>query len=148
MNNHKTISREFFYEYLSKCMEIEDNLDYEWNNNNTELTIKKKSEEGFDVIVRFEVESFLIDTDIGWHDEFGNSEERLDWLMGVIRDLLSKNMRIRVISSNEHPYKWIVELFNNSKWGGFLVKHLMFWKILGKKSEKFYTNDILPPRDF
>jgi len=147
MNDQNIISRDFFYNYVSKCMELEPTLDFYWNNDNTEITIRKKSEEGFDVILRSEDESIFIESDIGWHDEFDTSEKRLEWLMGVARDLLSRNMRIKVFYSNGNPYKWIVELYENSEWNGFLIKQLFIWNIFGKKSEIIYTNDVLPQRN-
>jgi len=148
MKNSETINKQIFYDYINKCMETEISLDYEWKSDNTEVIFKKKSSEGFDIIVSYEYDSIYIGTDIGWHDEFDASKERLIWSMGVIRDLLTKNMRIIEFLSNDKPYKWVVRIFENSEWIGFLVKFRLFWNYFGKKSEKIYFNDSLPPREF
>ncbi len=114
------------------------------------MTIKKKSSEGFDIIVSYmnnEYDSIYIGTDIGWHDEFDASKERLVWTMGFVRELLTKNMRIIEHRSNDKPYKWYVQIYESSEWKGFLIKHCVFWNLFGKRSEKVYFNDILPTRN-
>ncbi len=148
MKNSETINKGIFYEYINECIETEIDLDGEWESDNTKLTFKKKSSEGFDIIVSYEYDSIYIGTDIGWHDEFSASKERLVWSMGVVRDLLTKNMRISEYLSNDKPYKWVVQIFENSEWLGFLVKFRLLWNYFGKRSEKIYFNDTLLPREF
>lgn len=66
--------------------------------------------------------------------------------MGVVRDLLSKNMRIKEILSNNKPVRWLLQYKGENGWETEATNGLIFYNYLGKKSERLNSNDTLPPR--
>ncbi len=142
--------QEVFKSYISKLIESESALDYEWNSDNSEIVFKKKTADGFDVSVGYDRNYLYISTDRGYHNHSEAPscfEDILSDVMGEARDLLSSNMRIREISSNGKPRKWILEQFVDGRWNRRHVIGLLFWNYLGRRSEKIYSNDTLPTRD-
>jgi hypothetical protein len=55
-------------------------------------------------------------------------------------------MRIRERLSNGTPYKWTLENFEDGKWVNENTCGVFFWDRFGKKTEKLYSNEVLPAR--
>lgn len=141
---------EIFYKYISDIISDEKDLVYEWNDNKSEIIFKKNTDEGFDITVSYATNFIYMFTDRGYHKQFEIVDtlgETLNDIMGMVRDLLSKNMRIREYLTNKKPYKWNLEYFEDKQWKIAGSTTLMFWNYFGKKSEQIYSNDILPVRD-
>lgn len=124
-----------------------------YQDNDSTITFKKEKENGFDIIVEDQGESIFIGADIGYHDhiyvkDFPSKQEALSYAFGLVRDLLSKNMRIRVVMKNDKPVKWILEYYKDHEWYEESGVALLFFNYFGKKSERIFFNDILPPRNF
>ena len=142
--------KKIFYEYINEIISNERQLVYEWCNDSSEITFKKNSHEGFDLIIKCDIDSIYIYTDIGYHNEYPltkNLQTVLTEVTGLARDLLSKNMRIREYLSNNKPYRWDVESLVDNKWYSVDSTGLIFWNYLGKRSEKIYFNNILSERE-
>lgn len=140
-----------FYSYISELIKDHTNLHVEWRNNNKEIVFKKKDENGFDITIQDNETFIYIETEPGYHWHFDNKKDKkqtLSEVMGLVRDLLGPNMRIREILSNGKPRKWITECYINNKWISDGETGLLVWNYLGKKSEKIYQNKILEPRKF
>jgi hypothetical protein len=145
----KNIDLEFF-EYISGRLAKAQNVKYEWRNDNTEIVLKKKNDEGFDIIIGHHKDYLYLDTDRGYHghfEAFENFSEMLIHVMGLARDLLSKNMRIKEISTNSKPRKWVLEHCKNGVWKKEALSGLLVWNYFGKTNVRYYSNDILPVRE-
>lgn len=144
--------KEKFHNYISDCIKNEKSIDYEWKKDNTEIIFKKKDENGFDVIVRLENDIIYLGSEKNYHEhfhikQFKDIEKTIEFVMGLVRDMLSKNMRIKEISSNGKSYKYLLQQFHKNKWETESSDGLLFWNYFGKRSERIYSNDILPPRE-
>ncbi len=147
---NNTKSENQFYSYISKILQSEKEIVYEWRENNTEIIFKKNSDDGFDILVGCHNNNYIyLDTGIGYHDHFEafeKFEEILIEVMGLVRDLLTQKMRIIEILSNNKPRKWLLQIFEEDKWKTEYVTGTLFWNIFGKRTTKVYSNDILPVR--
>ena len=108
-----------FFEYISDRLEMTPDLDYEWRNNNSEIVFKKKNDEGFNVVIGHHKDYLCLATDKGYHDHFEALKDfsaALVDVMGLARDLMTKNMRIKEISTSGKPRKWVLEQYKNGVW--------------------------------
>jgi hypothetical protein len=127
-------------------------LTYDWNSD-SKITFKKEDENGFDISIEDDGDSILLETDNGYHDcieinNFKSEQEALLQVFGLVRDLLSNNMRIRVIMKSGKPIKWILEYFEHNKWREESTMGLLTLNIFGKTTEQVFSNNILPSRSF
>lgn len=104
------------------------------------LSIPRASADGFDV--RCDVESDAVTLYWGnWHARFEPTEgaDRLvEELFGLIRDMLSPDMRIRELRAAGSPYRGYLESFDGTRWSAEHAMGLMFWNYFGKRSVKIY----------
>ncbi len=127
-------------------------LTHNWDSN-SKITFKKENENGFDITIEDDGDSISLETDNGYHDHFEinnfeSEKQALSQVFGLVRDLLSNNMRIRVIMKSGKPTKWILEYFEDNKWQEESIMGLFTLNIFGKKTEQVFSNDILPSRTF
>jgi hypothetical protein len=125
-------------------------IDYEWLNNNSEIIFKKNSPNGFDIILSYDKNFIYLNTNTGFHyypNIINDFEQTLIEVMGLVRDLLSNNMRLKEFLSNNTPYKWSLQCYDDGEWKDEAYTKLIFWNYLGKKSERIYSNNILPARE-
>lgn len=78
--------------------------------------------------------------------EFYDTEELVDEALGMARDLLSPDMRIRELRAGNKPYRWFMEHSDGTRWHAVHVTGLLFWNYLGRRSEHIYQNHTLPGR--
>jgi hypothetical protein len=145
----KDIDTEFF-DYISSCLVETPDVQYDWRENNSEVILKKKNAEGFDIIIGHHKDYLYLNTDRGYHAHFESFEDFSKMLvhaMGLARDLLSKNMRIKEISTNSKPRKWVLEHYKNGIWQKEAWSGLLVWNYLGKTTEQYYSNDVLAARE-
>ncbi|MBD3329342.1 hypothetical protein GF357_02500 [Candidatus Dojkabacteria bacterium] len=142
-----------FYKYISRILSEDDRIPYEWKKDKKEIVFKKLDEEGFDIALNCEDDNYLyLSTNLGYYDfyYYESLEQISDILpetMGLVRDLLSPNMRIVEKLSNSKPYKWLLQCKKDNDWITERVSGLVFYNYLGKRIEKIYSNNTLPPRD-
>ena len=66
--------------------------------------------------------------------------------LGLIRDLLSPNMRLRELRSGGRPYRWFVESQDGTAWRLEAETGLLFFNYFGARSEHVFQNRQLPSR--
>jgi len=140
--------------YLNKHPEIKDNFT-EINEDFTEITFLKKDKDGFNITVEEGDGELILFTETAYHDHFthnmfNNKEETFDYVFGLVRDLLSNNMRIREIQKNHMPIKVYLEYNKNGKWeeeSSIGILSLVLFNPFAQKKEIIYTNNILPKRN-
>ena len=84
-----------------------------------------------------------------WHTPLGPSEETdafVGHLFGLLRDMLSPDMRIRELCAGGRAYRGLLEAFDGTRWQPEQTMGFLFWNYLGRRSVKTYTNAILPGR--
>ncbi|MFK8012687.1 MAG: hypothetical protein AB8B80_11635 [Marinicellaceae bacterium] len=138
-------------QYANNILASYEELKITWNDDNTEVTIHKANSNGFDVIVSMDELDVYILTDCGYHDhwrltEFKNNNEALESIFGLVRDMLSENMQIKVMLSNKSPYRWILQFKEESQWMDESTTGLLFWNYFGRRREEVYKNQHLLPR--
>ncbi|WP_416768235.1 hypothetical protein ACM66T_07525 [Sulfurimonas sp. ST-25] len=137
--------------YVDSLPEINE-IPHIWDESNLKVIFLKSDEGGFDISVSDDGDDIIgIETDMGIHDhihiqEAESYEKALSFVFGLVRDMLSENMRIREITKNEKPVKWILENYQDGKWFEEHTVGLLLFNYFGKKSEKVYSNHTLPPR--
>ena len=130
-------------------------LNHYWENSN-KIILKKVNDSGFDISIEDNGKFILLSTDNGYRfhlevKNFKSTEDALSQMCALVRDLLSKNMRIKILLKNKKPKKWILEYYEDSSWHEERVIGsigLGIINIFSKKTQKIYSNDILPPRTF
>jgi len=137
-------------EYVEKRPNILE-VNHHWESD-SKVTFRKENDSGFDISIECDRNLILLEIDNGYHDhinveDFKSEEEALSQIFGLVRDLLSKNMRT-VISKSGSPKKWIVEYFDGREWEQESTMGLLIFNPFGKEMVNIYSNDILPPRKF
>ena len=104
---------------------------------------------GFDVEVSVGDREIVVHA-LGAHEHFelgnGTPSEVCASVLGLVRDLLSPDMRIREIRSRGRPFRWFVESRNGPAWQVEAETGLLVFNYLGKRSERVYQNRQLPGR--
>jgi hypothetical protein len=116
---------------------------------NWKLKIPKQDSSGFDIVVVADSSEVTVHAEYGAHRHFtseGNHEETVRNALGLARDLLSENMRVRVFSVFGMTYRFDFEWYRYNKWenDGTTVLLGLPWFLGGV--QKFYSNHRLPPR--
>jgi hypothetical protein len=141
---------ESFRRYGAAVLAKHPEVQHEWTteNDSCELSIPTSSSSGFDI--RFEVESDAVTLCWGnWHTRFeptGNIDTLIEHLYGLLRDMLSPNMRIRELYAGSRPYKGLLESFDGTNWSTEYEMALIFWNYFGPRSARTFSNSILPGR--
>ena len=113
--------------------------------NRCELSIPARSENGFDI--RFEIDLNAVTLYWGnWHTRFESTDRLVEDLFGLLRDMLSPDMRVRELCANSNPYRGFLESYDGSRWSTEYEMGLIFWNYFGKRSVRTYSNTILPGR--
>jgi len=81
-----------------------------------------------------------------WHTRFESTARLVEELFGLLRDMLSSDMRIRELCANSSPYRGILETYDGTRWSTEHEMGLIFWNYFGKRSFRTYSNSILPGR--
>jgi hypothetical protein len=111
------------------------------------LSFPKQSETGFDIELHVSAGEICIETSTGWHkrDESEDAAAVIE-TMGLVRDLLTTNMRIRELRAGGRGYRWFVEAREGDAWVPESSVGLLIFNYCGRRSEACYQNDTLPPR--
>jgi hypothetical protein len=70
----------------------------------------------------------------------------VDQVLGLARDLLSPDMRLRQLVAGGAPYKWIVEYHDGTSWRPEFVHGLLIFNIFGRRSTQTFQNHQLRGR--
>jgi hypothetical protein len=114
-----------------------------------ELTIMKKKDEGFDVVLcvsNQEIIVFAEGAHVHLYNE-RNSDDVVSSALELTYDLLTKNMRVIEYSVSEKPYKWTMQTNVNGRWETDVVTRLFTWSLFCSKKSRILQNDQLPIRE-
>ena len=120
-----------------------------WTSKSTSSKIEfpKLNGDGFSFAVEVADDCIQIQTDTGWHCYYYTvTDTVMGEISGLARDLLTTNMRIREMSANGSPYRWYLEVFDGKKWLVEDMVGLIIWNYFGRKTERTFQNNHLPPR--
>lgn len=138
---------ESFRRYGTAVLAKHPDVAHEWIDGDT-LLIPALTSNGFEI--RCDIEPTAITVFWGnWHTRFeptAGIDTLVEDLFGLLRDMLSPDMRIRELCAGSHPYRGFLESFDGARWS---VEHemvLIFWNYFGKRSIRTYSNSILPGR--
>ncbi|MCE5323304.1 hypothetical protein LLG46_08315 [bacterium] len=112
------------------------------------LHFPKRSDDGFDITVEVFSNEIIVSAD-GPHfhfDQVESPEDTVNDALGLTRDLLSPDMRILQKCTNGKPYKWSLQVLRNGTWHTEQTMGLLVFNIIGKRSERVFTNRLLPGR--
>jgi len=86
-------------------------------------------------------------TEVGFHAHFeGTPDETVQQALGLTRDLLSADMRIREQLASGRGYRWTLDRRDTSGWTRESTTGAFFWNYFGRRTERVYQNTQLPGR--
>lgn len=109
------------------------------------LTIPKRDSDGFDISVEATAREITVRAE-GWHthvDFFEDAENVVLYSMGLVRDLLSPHMRLRLLCSGGRPYRYRAEVLADGRWKRHSATGSALWNYAGKRSERILQNRVL-----
>jgi hypothetical protein len=96
------------------------------------LVIPALSPDGFEI--RLEIGLNAVTLYWGnWHTRFESTARLVEELFGLLRDMLSSDMRIRELCANSSPYRGILETYDGTRWSTEHEMGLIFWNYFGKR---------------
>jgi hypothetical protein len=113
------------------------NIDFIEENNNS-ITIKQQSDNSFPITLLVKNNKYFVYFK-GWYKEFSTEEEALDCFAYG----LSADCRLKVISSGDVEYKWILEYEEKGQWkedSEIGIALFPFWQ---KKHTTYFQNTII-----
>ena len=129
-----------FFEYANDLV-VSPAIDHAWSEDRLTISFPKKNENGFDIEVTYDPISKIIgiQTDRGYHDHFhidrfDTISASFERVFGLVRDLLTQNMRIEETLTNGRPRKWSLQAHVKGNWITESTTGLLFWNIFGNKS--------------
>jgi len=113
------------------------------------LVIPKLVADGFEITVEADESEVTVYSEFIAHQHFtsnGNHEEVCQMAMGLVRDLLSPGMRLRVIELGGKPSRAHFETSREGVWRRESTTVLFSLPFFQKRVERFYINHRLPIR--
>lgn len=102
---------------------------------------------GFEIRLHPEEHGIVVFAGLGLHEHFEESPaEAVRDALGLVRDLLSPDMRVRELRAGRFAYRWILERMAGDRWLPESETGLLFWNYFGKRSQRIYQNKALPGR--
>ncbi len=136
-----------FQSYGTTVLARHPEIVHEWSieSNRCDLSIPARSPNGFDI--QFEIDMDAATVHWGnWHTRFESTDTLVEELFGLLRDMLSPDMRIRELCANSKPYRGFLETYDGTHWSTEHEMGLIIWNYFGKRSVRTYSNSILPGR--
>lgn len=134
--------------FFARHPEILHTLSIDGDEDHAIVEITGQGDAGFDIMIEIDTNEITFRGE-GWHGHYLCQDPKFEFvasMLGLLRDLLSPSMRIRERLSNGTPYKWTLENFEDGKWVNENTSGTFFWDRFGKKTEKVYSNEVLPAR--
>jgi hypothetical protein len=142
-----------FRKEAKRLIESEINLPHVWDSCKMEskccLRFPKVRSEGFEVEVHVDGDEITVFGE-GSHIHFDNVEDELltvQRALGLVRDMLSKNIRIIEYRAGDKPYKWKLQFYNGKSWQTVDIIGLFLFNIFSKRSQRILQNNSMPKRD-
>jgi len=138
-------------EEAAKALAGHPSLRHEWSDEGAVVTLRfpPADAHGFEVAIQAG-EGYLYVLMGRNHQPFDvdprNPAEAVTGALGLVRDLLSPNMRLRELRAGGRPYRWYVETHDGETWQLEAETGLLFFNFFGKRSEHVFQNHQLPGR--
>ena len=130
----------------NRVLEAHPELQHRWDAGG-ELTFPALSESGFDVVLQPDRQGIIVSTSVGFHEHCeGPLPPAVTAALGLARDLLSPDMRVREQRAGGRPYRWHLERRVAGGWAPESQTGLLLWNYLGRRTERIYENAHLPAR--
>lgn len=126
-------------------------LHHEWSDEGSVVTLRFPPVDtlGFEVAVHAG-EGYLYVLMGRTHESFDvdprQPKEAVVAALGLIRDLLTPNMRLRELRAGGKPYRWFVENYDGSTWQLEAETGLLLYNFFGTRSEHVFQNRQLSDR--
>ena len=150
--NGKSDLRHVFVETAKEVLSRYPALKHEWSteaeNGCCTLEFPRSDENEFDITVRITSQEIIVYAE-GAHQHFEAKDDdkgAVEDSLGLVRDLLSLDMRIRELRAGDSPYRWHIEAFRGGTWYVEHTTGLLFWNFFGRKTERLLQNNALPRR--
>jgi len=141
--------REEFRRRAEEALAGHPDLRHEWTPDMSGVRFPRVDDFGFDVEVSVGDREIVVHA-LGAHEHFevgnGTPSEVCASVLGLVRDLLSPDMRIREIRSRGKPFRWFVESRNGPAWQVEAETGLLFFNYFGRRTERVCQNRQLPGR--
>lgn len=112
-----------------------------------ELVFPKTTEDGFEISLQPDSRGVIVLTDVGLHVHVdGAPADAVQDALGLVRDLLTPDMRIVELRAGGGGYRWRMERLESGRWLVEARTGLLFWNYFGRRSERTYQNRRLPGR--
>jgi hypothetical protein len=129
----------------SRVLTAHPSLLYQWHGDH--LVFPAVDEDGFDVTLQPDAHGIIVLTGVGVHEHIdGSPWDAVRDALGLARDLLSPDMRVREQRAGGAGYRWVLERRDTGMWRPQSETGLLFWNYFGRRSEHFYQNTQLPGR--
>jgi hypothetical protein len=113
------------------------------------LAFPRQDESGFDVEIFVDDQGLVVQA-LGAHEHFeggsASEAEVCGRALGLVRDLLSPDMRLRELRAGTKGVRWTVESRAAEGWRAEGTTRLLFFNYFGRRSERVYQNHQLPGR--
>ena len=136
------LAREFVAEHLQLPSTTRVIVD----SDSARLEVPSVDENGFSVTLAVSNSELTLHTDRGFHEHFDierDIEGFFRQILGLTRDILSPEMRLRELRSNDRPYRWFLEAYDGSEWVQEFEMGLLVFNFFGKRSHRIFQNRIL-----
>ena len=113
------------------------------------LVIPKLDEQGFDIMVVADDQEVTVYSEFIAHQHFTSDGDHVavsEQAMGLVRDLLSPMMRLRVIEVRGNASRGDFQVARDGEWRSESVTGVIGFGLFGRRVEKFYINRRLPLR--
>jgi len=111
------------------------------------LVFPSSRDGGFEITIQPEASGVVVFTDVGLHIHLDASpDEAVQDALGLVRDLLSPDMRIRELRAGGRGYRWLLERRESNGWLCEAKTGLFLWNYFGRRGERVYQNQQLPGR--
>jgi hypothetical protein len=141
---------EAFRRYGTAVLAKNPEVAHEWSGESDScgLSIPALSPDGFDI--RFAVEPAAVTLYWGnWHTRFeptAGVDALVEELFGLLRDMLSSDMRVRELYAGPSPYRGFLESWDGTRWSAEQSMGLIFWNYFADRSVRTFSNSVLPGR--
>lgn len=113
-----------------------------------DLSIPASHTNGFDIRLSAEPDAITLHWG-NWHTRFeptAGTDTLVEAVFGLLRDMLSSDMRIRELCAGHNPYRGFLESYDGSRWSREKEMGLIFWNYFAERSVRTYSNSTLPGR--
>ena len=152
MDNRDPMLCKTFVLRAKEVLALHPDLKHSWSIDEDEdhciLDFPEACDQGFAITVEVSPAEIVV-FGKGFHQHFAREDSAtkpIEQALGLVRDLLSKRMRIRECLSSGLPYRWHVESMRDGKWIEEASTGMLFWNYFGERSQRIYQNDSLNAR--